>query len=346
MKTSVIRMVLVVFVLFAEATYQQSYAFDIKGCSYEVNAPSNVQQPVRNSEDLKKALSIANKQGRSEKLTINVAANTYTLQDTFRISQSNVSIIAEPGTKVVLADHVNKPVIAIGSQEENPTQLIENIQITGIEVDGNKSHQDNEFDKDYPWIRNNGIDVRGVRRLTIENVVVHDNRSGGLVVSWGSSDIYVSNSSFNNNYYDGLAYYASKRIYTQNCTMISNNNAAISLDNNFQDSIFSGCILDSNGDVGIFARYSEQVRFYNCVIKNSDSFAAYLSHDESGKGVKDIMFSGCQILNNRDGGIYVGSTDNKSVFTSVVGCVFRANGGIAIRSEGSVIWKASNIEMQ
>ena len=45
---------------------------------------------------------------------VRVEANTYILYDTFHIDQSNICIIVEPGTKVILADHVNKPVIAIG----------------------------------------------------------------------------------------------------------------------------------------------------------------------------------------------------------------------------------------
>ena len=307
----------------------------------------NIQQTVRNTSDLIKVEKIINS-GKFTKLTINVKANTYILYDTFRINQSNVSIIVEPGTKVVLADHINKPVIAIGSQEQTPTTTIENIYISGngVEIDGNKANQDREVEQDRPWIRNNCIDVRSVRRLTIENVVVHDARSGGLVISWGSSDIHIINSSFNNNFFDGVAYYDSERIYTNSCSMISNNNAAISLDNNLRDSIFSDCIADSNGDVGIFIRYSKQVRFNNCVIKNSGSYAAFLSHDESGNGVHDIMFSGCQILNNQNGGIYVASTEDKSAYTSVVGCVFRGNGGDAIISDGSVIWQAANIIME
>ena len=83
----------------------------------------NSQQTVRNTSDLIKVEKIIDS-GKFTKLTINVKANTYILYDTFRINQSNVSIIIEPGTKVVLADHINKPVIAIGSQEQTPTTTI------------------------------------------------------------------------------------------------------------------------------------------------------------------------------------------------------------------------------
>jgi hypothetical protein len=182
--------------------------------------------------------------------------------------------------------------------------------------------------------------------LSIDNTIVHDAKSGGLVISNDSSDIHITNSSFSRNFFDGVAYYTSERIYTSSCSMLANNNAAISLDLNLQDSIFSDCIADGNGDVGIFMRYGKQVRFNHCVIENSGSYAAFLSHDEASNGVHDVMFSGCQILQNKNGGIYVASTADKSDYTSVVGCVFRGNGGAAIRSDGSVIWEAANILMQ
>jgi hypothetical protein len=280
---------------------------------------------------------------------LQIKAKTYVLHDTFRIDQSNVCINANPGTKLILADHVNKPVIAIGSQEEIPSYTIENICISGVEIDGNKDNQDSEFDADKPWIRNNGIDVRAVNRLTIDNVVSGNNRSGGLVVSWGSSNIHVLNSEFDNNYFDGVAYYDSTRIYTQNSSMKDNSGAGISLDNNLSDSIFSNCIADSNQDVGLFVRFATQLRFNNCVIKNSLNWAAYLGQDENGNGVHDIMFSGCQLLNNH-GGIFLSSTnDTQSNYTSVVGSVFRGNeqdGRLNIQTSGSTVWESANIEMQ
>ena len=306
--------------------------------------PSHATYTVRNGDDLMKALGTVDST-RPAKLTINVPANTYVLSDTARINQSNVAIIAEPGTKIVLANHTNKPVIAVGSQEEVPTTFIENVYISGLEIDGNKANQDSEQDTQRPWIRNNGIDVRSVRRLVLENVVVHDARSGGAVISWGSSDIHVVKSAFEQNVFDGVAYYASQRIHTSGCTMRHNKAAGVSLDNDLRNCTFADCIVDGNEDVGIFARHSRELRFNNCAVTSSGNYAAFLSHDEAGNGVFDIMFSVCQMLRNPLGGIYVASTADKSAHTSVVGCVFRENGGNAIKSDGSVIWQAANIVM-
>ena len=147
---------------------------------------------VKDTKGLLETQILLKERGRkiSPRIIVRVEANTYILHDTFRIDQSNICIIAEPGTKAILTDHVNKPVIAIGSQEEIPSYTIENVCISGVEIDGNKENQDSEFDTDRPWIRNNGIDVRAVKRLTIDNVVSRNNRSGGLVLA-GDHQIFM-----------------------------------------------------------------------------------------------------------------------------------------------------------
>jgi len=275
-------------------------------------------------------------------------STSYVLHDTLRITTSDVSIIGQPGTKLILADNVNKPVISIGSQEEIPSFTIENITISDIQIDGNKDNQGSEIQADKPWIRNNGIDVRAVKRLTIKNIVSNNNRSGGLVISNKCSDIYVINSEFDNNYFDGIAYYDSQRIYTQNSSMKNNNGAGISLDVDISDSIFSNCILDSNKDVGIFIRFANELRFNNCAIKNSGSWAVFLGNNEEDKGVHDIMFSSCQLLNNIGGILMSSVNETQSSHTSVVSCIFRENeqaGRPNIKTEGSQVYEAANIMM-
>lgn len=263
---------------------------------------------------------------------IEVQPGTYTVTETIQINTSNLTIFAR-GVKLVLADGVNHPVIAIGSQEQTPTYTISNIYIVGVEMDGNKDKQTSELDSKKPWIRNNAIDVRSVTNLVLDNVICNNARSGGLVVSWNSSDIHINDSVFSNNYFDGVAYYTSKRIYTNSSLMLSNKNAGISIDNSLSDSVFANCIVDSNGDVGIFMRNALKIRFNGCIIQNSKSYAAFLSDDiNSGtKGVADILFTGCHFLDN-NGGINVspstGSTNagnNSYGFVNVLGSAFRGN---------------------
>jgi len=308
-----------------------------------VNAHAHKTISVSNADKL---LKVINKLKSGS--IVYLKSKSYVLNDTLRITTSNVSIIGEPGTKLSLANNVNKPVIAIGSQEAVPTFTTVNVTISDIEIDGNKDNQSSEIQADKPWIRNNGIDVRAVKRLTIQNVVSRNSRSGGLVISNKCSDIYVMNSEFDNNFFDGIAYYDSKRIYTQNSSIKNNNGAGISLDVDISDSIFSNCILDSNKDVGIFIRFANELRFNNCVIKNSGSYAVFLGHNEEDKGVHDLMFSGCQLLNNVGGVLMSSVNDTQSSHNSVVGCVFRANeqaGRLNIKTEGSQVYETANIMM-
>ncbi len=246
----------------------------------------------------------------TEPVTLKVAKGLYLLDESFHIARSNVNLIAEPGARFVLAKEVNQPVIAIGTQKEwvDEADIIENIHISGIEVDGNREYQSSELDRQKPWIRNNGIDVRGVRNLTVESVVARSNRSGGLVISWKCSDVDVRNSVFENNFFDGVAYYDSIRVFTTDCTMQNNQFAGVSLDNRLIDTYFAQCTIESNGNVGVFARNTIGLQFDDCVIRDSADWAIFLAHDEKELGVHDTQINHCHIEGNR-GGIFMASVD-------------------------------------
>jgi len=287
-------------------------------------------------------------------ISVLIKPNTYTITETFRINRSNVTINAEKGAKFVIADSKNRPVISIGSQEPTPTYAIENISIKGIEIDGNKAKQQSETDPRFPYIRNNGIDVRGVKNLTLENVVSRNARSGGLVISYGCLNVFVKDSIFSDNQFDGVAYYTSQNVFTTNCYINNNGASGISIDNDLQDCMFSGCLLDSNKDNGVFARSSSQIRFFNVSIQNSTNYAIFLGEntdwsDINKQGVHDIMFSGCHFLNNctnnkNTNSIYVGS-DALSSNISIVSSVFYEPliPGPVYQSSGTKIWDAGNI---
>jgi hypothetical protein len=312
------------------------------------NLPAADELHLRAStaEELVRFTETAPTMAPQRRTVIHLDPKVYVVLDTVRVNRSNLQVIASPGTKIILADHVNKPVIAIGSQEEVPTTMVENISISGVEIDGNKANQDSEFDVDLPWIRNNGIDIRAARRVVLDNLVVHDARSGGIVVSWDSWDIHIQNSSFTDNFFDGVAYYDSQRIYTTNTLMRNNQAAGISLDNDLRDLVFANCIVDGNQDVGLFMRFSRQIGFNGCAIQNSGSYGTFLSHDEAGHGVQDVMFSGCHFLNN-NGGIKLASTDDRSKYNALVSSVFRGNaqnGRLSIDdSDGAELLQSGNI---
>ncbi len=302
---------------------------------------------VSNVEELWEAENVINSESSQayDGVIVNVKANYYHLNESFNIERSGVDLVGEPGVFFFLNDSVDMPVIAVGSQKSYLTEddLIENITISGIQIDGNRDGQNSETMASMPWIRNNGIDVRAVKELDITSVTANNNRSGGLVVSWKSSDIRVSHSRFENNYFDGVAYYDCIRVYTTNCAMSDNQFAGISLDNSVKESSFEDCTIDRNGAVGIFARHSNHLQFKNCLVSKSSDWAVFLAHDEKNLGVHNITFDRCYLKEN-NGGLFMASTNEKqSSRIYVVESFFEGNqdsGRMDIQTSGSRIYTA------
>ena len=262
----------------------------------------------------------------SAQLIVVIKPGEYELTDTFHINRSQVTLIGE-SAKLVLAPGVNKPVIAIGTQEETPIidSQIHDIIITGISIDGSKETQTNELDEDQPWIRNNAIDVRAVKGLIVRNVTCNNARSGGLVISWACQNVLVEGSRFNHNYFDGVAYYASSQVTTIDCTMLKNRSAGISLDNDLSDVSFIRCQLTENGDVGVFARHCRNLRFLECNIRKSENWALFLAHDQNGHGVHQTTLQNCLITENNGGLRLASETEKQSSGIRIISTCFSSN---------------------
>jgi hypothetical protein len=258
-------------------------------------------------------------------------------------------IEGEKGALLRLAEGVNKPVISVGSQREVPEEAerLEKIRITNLKIDGNKQKQTSELDPDRRWIRNNGIDVRMVTDLEIENVFVTDCRSGGLVISWKTRDVAVEDSTFTRSHFDGVAYYDCVRIETIRCAMKLNDAAGVSADNHFDASRFVDCEIVGNGDVGVFMRASREILFLSCLIERSKSWGAFLAHDDSGNGVHGVAFRKCRFIGN-DGGVRMASVNEKqSSGNEVIECTFEgnnANGRANIDTAGAPVRAEGNVE--
>lgn len=272
--------------------------------------------------------------------TIFIKANTYILSKGIHIKRSNVKIFGEKGVRIKLADHVNEPVILIGSDEEIPKIRIKNISLSDLEIDGNKEHQDSELNPQKLWIRCNGIDVRMVDNLWIEDVNISNTISGGLVVSWDSHKIFVRDSMFHNNVYDGIAFYASEDILVSDFASYENNGGGISLDNSMKGTTFSNGLIKNNKDVGIFARESKDICFFNLTIFGSGNNGCFLSHHEDDlhgtTGVSRCFFSGCSFLDNKGWGLWLASTKAVSPGNVVISSLFSGNtlGAINVDKEG------------
>lgn len=283
--------------------------------------------------------------------TVFIRSDTYVLSQGIHINRSNITLAGEQGTLLKLGDGVNQPVLLIGSDAETPTTLIDNIKVSDLEIDGNMALQSSETDPLRPWIRNNGIDVRMVNDLWIAGVVVHNARSGGLVASWNSSRIYISESTFTHNFFDGIALYTSRDIHVSTFMSYANGAAGLSLDNQLNNVIFSDGQVINNGDVGIFVRDSSDLIFSNLEIAGNNADGCFLSHQTdgfgspiTGTGVNRLFFSGCSFLDNKRNGIWLASPTSLSSGNAVSGSLFSGNIDTAIKVDaGGSLEQSGNI---
>lgn len=272
--------------------------------------------------------------------TVYIRSGHYTLAQGIHISSSNTTVMGEQGTVLALADHVNQPVILIGSEAEAPTVGIENIRIENLELDGNKDSQDSETDPDRPWIRNNGIDIRMASSVWITGVDIHDARSGGLVAAWSPRYLFVDKSTFHHNFFDGIALYDGEDIQVSNFFCYENNAAGLSLDNGLENVAFSSGSILNNGNVGIFARYSTDLTFHGLLVGHNGSHGCFISHQEVGTstGVTRLFFNSCSFIDNDGYGFWLASPASESPNNTVVGCLFSGNtdGALEVAPNGEL----------
>lgn len=310
---------------------------------------SPYSQVVSNTVELFEAISKIPPQGG----TITIKAGIYLINREIHINRSNVTLKGEKGVLFELNKNADVPVILIGTNKETPTKddVIKNIKISDIEINGLMKYQSSELVKGKPWIRNNGIDIRAVDNLWVDNVDIYNCRSGGIVASWHSSRIFITNSSFHNNFFDGIALYDSEDIHISNVNCYGNVGAGVSLDNNLRDVLFNGGIIKNNRDVGIFVRDSENIAFHNLQISNNGNSGCFMAHSVYGStneiipnsGVKRLYFQGCRFIGNKGYGIALASEKDMSPGNSVVSCLFTDNKYGAINDPHDIINKVSNI---
>ncbi len=226
--------------------------------------------------------------------------NSIVITEPIVISQSN-QIIDFKNSSYTLNNGANCPMIIIGSLEEEPTILTENIVIENLILDGNKDSQDYEIWFNHPnYIRNNGISIRFCKNVTIRNCVITNSRSGNIVIEKNCENIIIENCVLSNAFFDGLACYISKGCIIRNNTITGNNYAGISLDLQFNDNIIINNIIINN-DLGIFLRHCDNNSFSHNVMKNR-SFDFYFNQvdndattlprnnsTENNKTVKDFI---------------------------------------------------------
>jgi Right handed beta helix region len=186
-------------------------------------------------------------------------------------------------TVLRLADDANCPVIILGEPVNNPKQIVENVCVSDLFIDGNRSKQQRELWRlrgEGSEIRNNGIQAQCVSNSVVENVTCARCRSGGLVTTRGVRRLMVKNFSSFDNQFDGLACYQTEDCLFADLNLHDNPGAGISLDLAFNNNVVSNAVLAAN-DLGIFMRASCDNQFENVTIRDSRHFGVFMAHAET-----------------------------------------------------------------
>lgn len=187
-----------------------------------------------------------------------------------------------PDTVLWLADNANCPVIIMGQPVNHPQQIVTDLHVSSLFIDGNRRHQQRELWRlkgEGSEIRNNGITIQGVTDSSVEQVTCARNRSGGLVTTLGVKRLTVRDLNAFDNEFDGLACYQTTKCLFTDLYLHDNPGAGISLDLAFNNNVISNAVLTAN-DLGIFMRASRENKFYNISIHNSSNYGVFMAHSE------------------------------------------------------------------
>jgi parallel beta-helix repeat protein len=203
-------------------------------------------------------------------------ANVENISSPIIIEKSN-QIIDGQYKVLKLNDNLSIPIMIIGdSSHIEPSFKIHDITIKNFILDGNSDNQPYEIWNNVDnGIRNNGITIRGAEHVTIDNCIVYNCRSGGIVIEKESKYITIKNTIVKNNFYDGIASCFSTNVSIINCISFDNKGAGMSFDWLFNNNSIENNIIYNN-DVGIFMRWSNDNVFKNNVLKNK-SFDFYFN---------------------------------------------------------------------
>ncbi len=225
---------------------------------------------------------------------ITIPEGTFNCSEMIVLKKSHVKLKGAGRNKTILrlADYSHAPVLVIG--DENVVQndagdwvtatRVTDIEVSDLTVDGNLENQDPAkeckngiCDGDVSNIRNNAITVRGAENVRIRRVTAHSAISGGLVTEKYCRNLKVSDFTSHSNYFDGFAGYQTEDSVFENVNLSLNRGAGISIDIDFNKNQFAGGTLAGNGDVGIFARHTNDVVFENLTIGKSGNHGVFLA---------------------------------------------------------------------
>lgn len=221
------------------------------------------------------------------------------------IARDNVTIDFG-GATLRLKDGANVPVIIVGEDVAVPTITHTNIQVRNVVIDGNRAKQNSEENPANKALRNNGISLRKVFKSQVENAIIYSCRSGGLVTELGCQRLVIQNIDSYSNHFDGLGLYMTQDSILKGLKLHDNGWAGFTADIRVNRNVISDCVISGNPHCGIFMRDS-----------------------------RDNMFTGLQIRNNGEHGIFLAQVDTDATKPAAgntfIGCVITASSGAGIR---------------
>ena len=232
--------------------------------------------PKATSEDIQAALDNLPESGG----TVVLKAGVYSVIQPICLSRDNLTLRGAGSTTILrLADNANCPVVIMGSTSNYPTEVVKNLRVCDLDVDGNRDNQQVEcwnIQGEGDEIRNNGLTIRSVCDASVERVRSYRCRSGGLVTEKGVRRLTVSDYAAWDNHFDGLAAYVTEDSLFTQMVLRDNHGAGLSLDHKFNHNTLSDVILADNG-CGIFMRDSRENLFQGVTIRNSREHGVFMS---------------------------------------------------------------------
>lgn len=249
---------------------------------------------------------------------VRAQSTCYGIGSMIHLDRSNLSLIGEPGACLRLGDHVNRPVILVGSSSETipPAERIFDVAVAGFRIDGNRFNQDQEGAAGLPNVQNNAIEVRGAERVYLERLTLANARSGGLVISQQASKVFVGGVTFSGNFFDGLAIDGAHEVLVERFVSEDNDFSGVSIDTGSSRLQIRDGLVQRNGDNGVFLRFARESSLTDLTIVDNCNHGVFASHDDaaSDRGLIEVSFSGLRIFRNADVGFFFGTTEAQGSF--------------------------------
>ena len=269
-------------------------------------------------------------------------AGDWELSSHVHIHGSDVTLQgAGAATRLRLADEALNSVLFIGTTAASPTEAerISNIEILDLAIDGNKHNQSSEFYGDGSGHTVNGVTVRNAWNVVLQNLIIEDSRSGGVVTTDDVRFFVADGLMVSGAFFDSLAMYVTEDSLVIGCRLEGSSAAAISTDLGFNHNIISDTLMVDNGwgedgtshNPGLYMADSSDNLIESSIIRGSAGNGIILTDSGSG-GAADNVFTSLRVEDNAEYALWadaagtVGNVGHGNCFQGNAGTVLETNG--------------------